>query len=252
MTAPGTTPPGSREPGGVRGVRRVFTTRAGGFSRPPFDSFNLAGHVGDDPAAVHANRNRLAGELGLDPADFVWMEQIHSPNVTVVRGRVPGPVEATDALVTDVPGLALVTLVADCVPLLLADDAAGVIAAVHAGRMGARAGIALRTLAAMESLGAEVPRIHALLGPAASGSRYEVPDHMAADVEARLPGSRTRTSAGTSGLDIRAGLARQLAEAGVGGIDTDPRCTIGDPALFSYRREGTTGRIAGVIWREGG
>ena len=79
-------------------ARRVVTTRAGGVSAPPYDSFNLADHVGDDPAAVAANRRRLASVLGLPPERFVWMEQIHSRNVTVVDGPVSEPVPATDAL----------------------------------------------------------------------------------------------------------------------------------------------------------
>ena len=122
-------------------VRRVVTTRAGGVSQPPYDSFNLGDHVGDDPAAVAANRRRLAEGIGLPPASLVWMEQIHSRNVSVVDGPVAEAVPATDAMVTATPGLALVVLTADCVPVLLADDEAGVVAAVHAGRVGARIGI---------------------------------------------------------------------------------------------------------------
>lgn len=231
-------------------VRRVVTTRAGGVSRPPYDSFNLGDHVGDDPAAVASNRARLAADLGLAPADVVWMEQIHGRTVTVVDGPVDGPVPATDATVTTVPGLALAVLTADCVPLLLSDDEAGVIAAVHAGRIGARIGIVPAVLATMAELGAQTHRIGAWLGPAASGERYEVPAEMQRDVEAKLPGSACRTARGTAGLDIRAGLERQLREAGVGGVAIDPRCTIGDPELFSHRRGAPTGRLASVIWMD--
>ena len=130
-----------------RPVRMVFTSRAGGASSSPYDSFNLGDHVGDDPDAVAANRERLARILG--PADFVWMEQIHSRTVTVVEGPQDGPVEATDALVTTERGLALGVLVADCVPVLLADHVHGVVAAVHASRMGARNGIVPRTVEKM-------------------------------------------------------------------------------------------------------
>lgn len=231
-------------------VRRVVTTRAGGVSRAPYDSFNLGDHVGDDPAAVAANRERLAGDLGLEPSHVVWMEQIHSRNVTVVDGPVDGAVPATDALVTTTPGLALAALSADCVPLLMSDDEAGVIAAVHAGRVGARIGIVPEVLRVMVGLGARTDRIGVLLGPAASGERYEVPDEMQRDVEKHLPGSACRTAKGTSGLDLRAGIARQLTEAGVGGVVVDPRCTIGDPDLFSHRRGAPTGRLASVIWMD--
>ncbi|MFI6431742.1 peptidoglycan editing factor PgeF [Rhodococcus oryzae] len=235
--------------GGFR-VRRVVTSRTGGVSAPPYDSFNLGDHVGDDPAAVAANRRRLADGIGLPFERLVWMEQIHSRNVTVVDGPVTGVVEATDALVTDVPNLALVTLSADCVPLLLSDDKAGVIAAVHAGRVGARIGIVPRVLDAMVAKGAAIERIGAFLGPAASGRQYEVPAAMRADVEKHLPGSATTTVHGTPGIDLRAGLRRQLLQAGVSGVAEDPRCTIEDRALFSHRRGAPTGRLAGVIWME--
>lgn len=229
----------------------VFTSRAGGASASPYDSFNLAEHVGDDPAAVRANRERLAGILGLPSSQFVWMEQLHTNTVTVVDGPQEEPVPATDALVTTQVGLALCVLVADCTPVLLSDHAAGVIGAVHAGRMGARNGIVTRTVAQMVKLGAKPANIQALLGPAAAGESYEVPAAMAADVEAHLPGSATTTAKGTPGLDIRAGIVRQLMSVGVTHIDADPRDTITDEAFFSHRREGTTGRQAGVIWLTG-
>lgn len=229
----------------------VFTSRAGGASASPYDSFNLAEHVGDDPAAVRDNRERLAEILGLPVENFVWMEQLHTNTVTVVDGPQNAPVPATDALVTTQVGLALCVLVADCTPVLLSDHAAGVIGAVHAGRMGARNGIATRTVAQMVKLGAKPANIQALLGPAAAGESYEVPAPMAADVEAHLPGSATTTAKGTPGLDIRAGIVRQLMSVGVTHIDADPRDTITDEAFFSYRREGTTGRQAGVIWLTG-
>ncbi|MDI9900647.1 peptidoglycan editing factor PgeF [Rhodococcus sp. IEGM 1409] len=231
-------------------IRRVVTSRAGGVSASPYESFNLGDHVGDDPAAVDANRRRLAREIGVEPDHLVWMEQIHSRNVTVVTEPTDEVIPVTDALVTTVPGLALATLSADCVPVLLSDEEAGVIAAVHAGRIGARIGIVPRVLAEMVRQGAEVSRIGAFLGPAASGRQYEVPASMRADVEKHLPGSATRTEKGTPGLDLRAGLRKQLLAAGVSGVAEDPRCTIEDRALFSHRRESLTGRQAAVIWME--
>ncbi|MDJ0106047.1 peptidoglycan editing factor PgeF [Rhodococcus erythropolis] len=231
-------------------MRRVVTSRAGGVSASPYESFNLGDHVGDDPAAVEANRRRLAREIGVEPDHLVWMEQIHSRNVTVVTEPTDEVIPVTDALVTTVPGLALATLSADCVPVLLSDEEAGVIAAVHAGRIGARIGIVPRVLAEMVRQGADVSRIGAFLGPAASGRQYEVPAAMRADVEKHLPGSATRTEKGTPGLDLRAGLRKQLLAAGVSGVAEDPRCTIEDRALFSHRRESLTGRQAAVIWME--
>jgi hypothetical protein len=231
-------------------IRRVVTTRAGGRSRPPYESFNLGAGVGDDPAAVTANRNRLADELGLGRDRLVWMEQVHGRNAEVVDGPRAAAVEATDALVTAEPGLALVALCADCVPVLLADPEAGVVGAVHAGRVGARVGVVPAALNAMKKAGASIDRIEVLLGPAACGECYEVPAAMQADVEAHLPGSASKTRKGTPGLDIRAGIWQQLADAGVARIGVDPRCTIEDKTLFSHRREGTTGRLAALTWFE--
>lgn len=231
-------------------IRRVITTRAGGVSEPPYDSFNLGTHVGDDPAAVKANRKRAATELNLAEASLVWMEQVHGRNVTVVDGPRAEPVEATDALITAVPGLAVTALVADCVPVLLADPEAGVVAAVHAGRVGARAGVVPAALEAMRSAGAHIDRMEALLGPAVCGQCYEVPADMQSDVDKKLPGSACRAREGTTGLDLRAGLWRQLAEAGVARIGVDPRCTVEDRTLFSHRRDGTTGRLAAITWVE--
>jgi hypothetical protein len=159
-------------------------------------------------------------------------------------------VPATDAVVTAEPGLAVVVLVADCVPVLLADPVAGVIAAVHAGRVGARAGLLTATLEVMARLGARIPQVEVLLGPSVCGQCYEVPLQMQSDVAAQLPGSACRTRGGTAGLDLRAGLWHQLADAGVARIGVDPRCTIEDTALYSYRRDGTTGRLAALTWFE--
>ncbi|WP_447003653.1 peptidoglycan editing factor PgeF [Saccharothrix isguenensis] len=231
-------------------IRRVVTTREGGVSKPPYDSFNLGDHVGDDPAAVAANRKRLAEGIGLQPERLVWMEQVHGRTVAVVDGPVDEPLEATDAVVTAQERLALVVLTADCVPVLLGDPEAGVIGAVHAGRVGARVGVVPATLGRMVELGAREERIEVLLGPAVCGQCYEVPAAMRDDVEKHLPGSASKTRSGTPALDLRAGLWQQLADAGVGRLGIDPRCTFEEKQLFSHRRTPGTGRLAGVIWME--
>ncbi|MFC5052498.1 peptidoglycan editing factor PgeF [Saccharothrix xinjiangensis] len=231
-------------------IRRVVTTREGGVSKPPYESFNLGDRVGDDPAAVAANRERLAEGVGLGAGRLVWMEQVHGRTVGVVDGPVDEPLEATDAVVTREPGLGLAVLTADCVPVLMGDPEAGVVAAVHAGRVGARVGVVPAALARMVELGAEPGRVEVLLGPAVCGQCYEVPAAMRADVEKHLPGSASKTRGGKPALDLRAGLWQQLADAGVGRIGVDPRCTVEERSLFSHRREPGTGRLAGVIWVE--
>src|ERR1700744_5267238 len=121
-------------------IRRVSTTRAGGVSVSPFDTFNLGDHVGDDPTAVAANRARLADAIGLGADRVVWMNQVHGDRVEVVDEPRYSAVDNTDALVTSTPRLALAVVTADCVPVLLADARAGVAAAGHAGRAGAQGG----------------------------------------------------------------------------------------------------------------
>ncbi|MGB1225050.1 MAG: peptidoglycan editing factor PgeF [Mycobacterium sp.] len=264
--------PASTGPSAAFRVRRVTTTRAGGVSKPPFATFNLGDHVGDDPIAVAANRRRLATVVGLGRREagagkggtgkksrrggrndqggdgIVWMNQVHGVRVEVVDSDQT--VDNTDGLVTATPQLALAVLTADCVPVLMADAGAGVIAAVHAGRVGAQGGIVTRALEAMVGEGAQVENVSVLLGPAVSGANYEVPAEMAAEVEQCLPGSRTTTSRGTPGLDLRAGIAAQLRGLGVTAIDVDPRCTAADRNLFSHRRDAPTGRLASLIWLE--
>lgn len=231
-------------------VRRVVTTRAGGRSSGRFARFNLSAGVGDDPAAVAANRGRLARELGVP---VVFLAQVHGVGVVTVDAppAAGGPdVPGTDAAVTARPGVAVAVLAADCVPVLLADPRAGVVAAAHAGRVGAAAGVLPATVAAMEAVGARRERLEALLGPAVCGACYEVPAAMRDEVAAALPGSAARTRRGTPSLDLRAGLHRQLTGLGVAGVGVDPRCTMEDPQLYSHRRDGRTGRHAAVTWLE--
>lgn len=233
--------------GGVR-VRRVVSTRAGGRSVGAHASFNLSAGVGDDPAAVAANRARLERELAVP---VVFLEQVHGTRVAVVDA-LPEPGDpdrlATDAAVTALPGVGLAVLAADCVPVLLGDGRAGVVGAAHAGRVGAAAGVLPAVVAAMVALGARPPDIEVLLGPAVCGGCYEVPAAMRADVDARLPGSAVRTRRGTPGLDLRAGLYHQLVQLGVGRVGADPRCTVESRELYSHRRESRTGRQAAITW----
>ncbi|MCU1614018.1 MAG: hypothetical protein JWO98_1558 [Frankiales bacterium] len=237
----------SAAPPAVR-PRRVVTDRRGGRSRAPYDTFNLGDHVGDDPADVAGNRRRLAGELRVPEDRLVWMSQVHGSGVAIIEDSDENPVAGVDALVTSAPGLVLCVLAADCVPVLLADPVAGVVAAVHAGREGVRRGVVPAALAAMTRLGARPADVEALLGPAVCGLDYEVPAAMQAEVARVAPASAVRTRKGTPGLDLRAGIAEVLKGAGVRQVVHDPRCTVEDRLLFSHRRDGVTGRQAAVVW----
>lgn len=229
-------------------LRRVVTSRRGGVSAAPFDSFNLASSTGDDAASVAANQRRLAGSVGLRTDRLVWMSQVHGDRIAVLDAPVAGALSDTDAVITRSRGLGLVVRVADCVPVLYADRRAGLVAVAHAGRPGARAGIATAVVTEMVRLGSRPADIDVLLGPAICGRCYEVPADMQADIEAHLPGSACPTSTGTHGLDLRAGLASALLAAGVGRVAADCRCTAEDPDLYSYRRDGVTGRQGGLAW----
>ncbi|MFD9410277.1 peptidoglycan editing factor PgeF [Streptomyces sp. NPDC059989] len=234
------------------GAHFAFTDRWGGVSAVPYEELNLGGAVGDDPAAVRANRALAAKSLGLDPDLVVWMNQVHGRDVAVVDGPW-GPdqdVPSVDAVVTARRGLALAVLTADCTPVLLADPVAGVAGAAHAGRPGLVAGVVPAAVEAMVALGAEPGRIVARTGPAVCGRCYEVPGEMRDAVSAVVPAARAETSWGTPAVDVVEGVRAQLAEAGVVDVRRSPVCTLESRDHFSYRRDRVTGRLAGYIWLE--
>jgi YfiH family protein len=234
----------SAAPASNASIRGLFTSRRDGVSDPPYDGANLGAHVGDDAAAVGANRSALAGRLG---APIVWMSQVHGSNVATVTSATPDVLPDTDALVTDRVGVGLGVLVADCVPVLLADVERGVVAAAHVGRRGLVARTAVATVDAMADLGAQPGRVQVWLGPSICGRCYEVPATMRAEVEAVAPGSAASTSSGAPAIDIRSGLRRQLLAAGVRTVRNVGPCTAESRDHYSYRRDGVTGRTAGVI-----
>lgn len=214
-----------------------------GVSRGDFSGLNLGNHVGDDPAAVEANRMQLARALGVARPELLFLDQVHGRDVVVVDEPWTSAPSA-DAMVTTRPGLALAVLVADCAPVLLADPVAGVVGAVHAGRPGLVAGIVPAALDAMRALGAE--RVLAAVGPSVCGRCYEVPESMRAEAATVVPVSATVSWTGTPAIDVAAGVVSQLAAAGV---ETTwvPGCTRESPKLYSYRRRQRTGRFAGVV-----
>jgi polyphenol oxidase len=178
----------------------------------------------------------------------VRMRQVHGNDVQVVdrswlhaRNAEPPRV---DALVTDLPGVALVVRVADCVPVLVADVSRGVVGAAHAGRNGLVAGVVPATVAAMRRLGAQ--DLVAWVGPHICGRCYEVPAGMRDEVAAVVPDSFAETSWGTPAVDVGAGVVAQLRAESVEVVDAS-RCTREDDDLFSHRG-GDLGRLAGLVW----
>jgi len=238
------------------GVRGLFTGRAGGASAGPYATLNLGGGVGDDPAAVAANRKTVLACLGDGPQRLAWLRQVHGTAVVRVAppagladaARALDAAAPADALFTGSPEVAVGILVADCAPVLVADPVARLVGAAHAGRRGMASGVVPALLTAMTGAGARPARMRAVIGPAICGRCYEVPAAMRDEVEAAVPGSACVSSAGTPAIDLRAGLRGQLAAAGVRAVHEDPRCTAECADLFSYRRDGTTGRFAGLIW----
>ncbi len=227
-------------------VRAVSTTRSGGVSLPPYDSLNMAEHVGDNPADVAANRHRLATTLALttEPA---WLEQVHGNHV-VAAETIHTPV-AADAAWTQTPQQPCVVMAADCLPILLCDRAGKTVAAAHAGWRGLAGGIIAATVQHMAVAPAE---LIAWLGPAIGADRFEVGKEVHAAFLAldANHGASFRPSTQDRWLADIYGLARrQLNQLGIQHVYGGHFCTFNQPELFfSYRREQRTGRMATLIW----
>jgi hypothetical protein len=227
---------------GLGRIRHAFFTREGGVSEGIYASLNGGVGSNDDGAHVAENRARMAAALGVAPAALATPYQIHSADVVVAEE--PWTHEArprADAVVTRVPGLAIGVSTADCGPVLLADGAAGVIGAAHAGWRGALSGVTDAAIAAMERLGAERSRIVAALGPMIRQPSYEVGAELvdrfvAADADnARF--FRPAARPGHSLFDLPGYIAARLARAGIRQIDDLGACTYADPQrFFSFRR----------------
>jgi len=218
-------------------MESFFTNRHGGFSHGDYSSWNLASHVGDDPADVELNRAKLRERVG----EFAIMSQVHGDTV-VVLDELPDDVPVADALITANPNLALVVMVADCIPLLLKSEK--LVAAVHVGRAGLINSIALKTIAKMRALGAI--QISGSIGPAICGSCYEVPQELHDEVTSLHPLASSKTRTGTPALDLPKALIAALAYVNVP-VGISAGCTLEDDNSFSYRRNQVTGRQGGVI-----
>ena len=216
----------------------LFTDRRNGASLAPYQSLNLALHVGDAPTDVAHNRETLSALTG--PIQF--MNQVHSDGVVQIHKH--SEIEPTcDALITTQKGIALAVLVADCIPLLLLSD--HVVGAVHVGRRGLVNSIAIKTVHAMRELGAL--SIHAMLGPSICGQCYEVPAELAKEVVQLHPQAASTTKSATPALDLAKALIADLAAIDVSAV-SDGICTLENENYYSYRRNKVTGRSAGVVW----
>lgn len=231
-------------------VRALSTLRGGGVSRAPWDSLNLAAHVGDAPAAVAENRARLMHAAGI-PDEPCWLEQVHGTTAIAADDWRPGV--TADAVYATAPGRVCVVMTADCLPLLLCARDGACVAAVHAGWRGLADGV---IEAALHALAVAPERLLAWLGPAIGPDAFEV----GGEVRERFVGADPSAGAlfrpvdrtGRTGhwmADIY-GLARlRLRAAGVTAIYGGEWCTVRDrDRFYSYRRDGATGRMASLIW----
>ncbi len=242
------------------GVQAGFTTVHGGVSLPPWGEFNLGLNTGDDRVRVLQNRKLLQEAVGRPVA---FGAQVHgaevgvSPELTSVEFTSDrttstevhcGPV---DAIIVTRSSVAAAVLVADCVPVLVVDAAAGIGAVIHAGRAGLIAGVLQAAVQEMVLRGAETGVMKAIIGPAACGRCYEVPKEMQLDVVAQIPQTVSYTNSGTPALDLPTGAAAVLRESGVLNVEQIAICTIESPDFYSYRGAGgansPTGRFAGVL-----
>lgn len=232
-------------------VNAFFTTRAGGVSTGAFARLNLGRSAGDTPESVNENRRRVVARLPRAPA---WLSQVHGARVVDAAVAIANDTpESADAAFTNAVDTPCAVMVADCLPVLFCDEAGAVVAAAHAGWRGLAAGVLEATVSAMN-----VPpqRVLAWLGPAIGPDAFEVgEDVLRAFVSQDARAITAFRSRGTEFpgkyfADLFALARLRLAHAGVARVSGGGVCTVNDPAqFFSYRRDGTTGRMAALIWR---
>jgi hypothetical protein len=232
-------------------VRAAVSTRVGGVSGAPWDSLNLGDHVGDDPACVAENRRRLRAQLGL-PAEPFWLHQVHGCDVADADAAGAGPPCAADAAVATRAGGVCAVLTADCLPVLFCSRDGEWVAAAHAGWRGLAAGVLERAVARAPVPAADVL---AWLGPAIGPAAFEVGAEVRAAFlaeDAVAAACFAPSPAGRWLADLYALAHRRLARCGVGWVGGGGLCTFTDAGrFFSFRRDGTTGRMASLIWLQG-
>ena len=213
-----------------------FTTRFGGVSDGAYEGLNLAGHVGDFPANVAKNREILAKQIGVAPRDLKFMRQIHSNRVEILRD-IDDELPPCDGVITALRGIALCVLVADCSPVLISDERRGVVAAVHAGRAGVTGKICTNAVNLMASeFGCEAGDLRVFVGANIKVRNYEVGGLDLGEFNRYKNGGK---------FGMEAALRDEFAALGVKRVEFDPRCTLETQGLFSYRRDGVTGRFCG-------
>jgi hypothetical protein len=227
-----------------KNVRTLQTTRVGGASVAPYDTFNLGDHVGDAPHVVAHNRQQLSS---LMPSEPVWLQQVHG-TVVADAGTASCRPQA-DACVARHTGAVCAVMTADCLPILLCDEEGTVVGAAHAGWKGLAAGVIEATVQSMQ---VDPRKLMAWFGPAISQRAFEVGEevratfiaHQAQATEAFVPGVNGKWLA-----DIYLLAHQRLHSLGVTRVYGGDLCTFSDPArFFSYRRDGITGRMATFIW----
>lgn len=234
-------------------VRAATTTRQGGVSQPPFDSFNLGGHVGDEPAAVASNRQQLRESLSL-PGDPYWLNQIHGTTVANLDNEPEGLPEA-DASITTTPNTVCAVLTADCLPVLFCDQAGTQVAAAHAGWRGLAAGVLEATVA---SFSAPPEQIIAWLAPAIGPQAFEVGDEVRqafCDVDPAAAEAFVVSKPNNKKwvADVYQLARQRLAAVGVSAVYGGGRCTYTEAdSFYSFRRDGKTGRMVSLVWFEFG
>ncbi|MEL5848995.1 MAG: peptidoglycan editing factor PgeF [Candidatus Igneacidithiobacillus chanchocoensis] len=233
-----------------KGVHMAVSTRLGGVSQEPWQSLNLGDHVGDQPAAVATNRQRLAAALAL-PAEPLWLRQVHGARIVNWDSDLEVP-PAADGSVARTAGAVLAVLTADCLPVLACSQDGQVIAALHAGWRGLAGGILEAGIAAMQ---VEPAQILVYLGPAIGPAAFEVGPEVRECFVAQDVGAREAFRPGVGDrywADIYALARLRLQRLGVGAVHGGEHCTVTEAGrFFSYRRDGCTGRMASLIWREG-
>ena len=216
----------------------TFTNRNGGVSQGAYSTLNLGDHVGDASSDVLRNRDSIAARHG--PVQF--MSQVHGNRIAIIE-EVSDEAPTADALVTGIPGITLAVMVADCIPLLLTSKQA--VAAVHVGRRGLVNSVAIKTVEVMREMGAQ--DISAIIGPAICGRCYEVSADIHQEVVTEFPMADSRTNSGSLALDLPKALSAVLQSAGISIETSHSACTVESTDLFSYRRDGLTGRQAGLV-----